>query len=81
MPVDDIGVTGIIDDVDVDRGSLTQPQYRAWNGAVVARGLDRFARSEFERDRSDPDGMIDLRCRSLALSVPTTRDETGGARA
>ena len=60
VPMDNIRVSGVIDHVDRDRTPLAKPQDRAWNLAVVARGLDRFPWGEFERDRGDAQRVVRL---------------------
>src|ERR1700722_12096870 len=66
MPVDQIGIAGIVDDLDRDRRAFLEAEQRPRHLIVVARGLDDFARPDFQRDRRDPDGVIGGRCRSLS---------------
>jgi len=41
--MDQIGIAGIVGDVDRDRLAFPQAQQRAGNGSVVACGFDDFA--------------------------------------
>jgi hypothetical protein len=45
MPVNEVGIAAVIDDVDFYGLSLLEPQRRVGDGAVVSRGLDDLARA------------------------------------
>ncbi len=65
VPVHKVGIAGIVDDLDRDRRAFLETEQWSRHGIVVARGLDDFVRSDFQRDRRDPDGVIGGRCGRL----------------
>jgi hypothetical protein len=67
MPVNEIGIAAVIDDVDCYRLPLLEPQRRAGDGAVVSRGLDNLAWRYLKRNGRDADCLIGLLGRRLRL--------------
>ena len=63
MPVNEVRITRIVDDVDGNRVPLAYTQQRTRDLAVVRRGLYHFAGRNFERKRRDANGVIGLALR------------------
>jgi hypothetical protein len=82
MPVNEVGVTCLIDNLDRDWFIFFQPQHRTRNGAVVARGLDDFAWRKLYADRSDSNGVVEM-CRSCFGSSGSSHggNQSGGTHA
>ena len=69
MPVNEVGIAAVIDDVNLYRLALLKPQRRPGDSAVVSRGLDNLARRYLKRNRRDADGLIGLGGRRLRLCL------------
>jgi hypothetical protein len=77
MPMDQIGVAGVVGDLDVHGASFAQPQHRSRDAIVVSGGLDRLAGRQFEGNRTDADGVID--CTFSGLHTAQARRDACGA--
>ena len=64
VPVDgNVGSGGFVNHVDVDLLALADPYYISGNAAVECGGVNDFARSDFETDWRDADGVVGGRLR------------------
>ena len=75
--MDQIGIAGVVGDLDVHGASLAQPQHRSRDAIVVSCGLDRLAGRQFERNRTDADRVID--CGFSGLRMAQARRDACGA--
>ena len=68
MPVDEVGIAGVVDHLDGDGLAFPQAQCRTRNRAIVCGGFDHLARGDLKRDRGDAYRVID-RYRTLGQSL------------
>jgi hypothetical protein len=60
MPVDNLGVIRVVENIDRERDPRFHAQEGAGNLAVIAVGMDGFAGSDFKGQRSDPQRYVYL---------------------
>jgi len=62
MPMNEVGIAGVVDDVDPDWLSFTQPQRSTRHRTVVSGRLDDLIGRDLKRNRRDLDGVVDVLC-------------------
>jgi hypothetical protein len=70
VPMDEVGIARVVDDLDPDWPAFLEAKRRTWNRAVVGGRLDERIRSDLERDRRDADRVIDVLLGGGAGHVP-----------
>jgi hypothetical protein len=64
--MDEVRVSGIVDDVDRNGFALLQAQRRSRHRFIIGRGLDDLARRDLQGNGRDPDRVISRRNRLRA---------------
>src|SRR5580704_2794740 len=67
MPMNNLFVISVIEDIDRDWNTFLHPKERSGNLAVVTESVNSFARSDVKRYGSDMEGEISLWLGSLVL--------------
>src|ERR1700755_1154803 len=62
MPMNEIGVTRLVDNVDLDRHAFAQAESRAGHRPVIAGRLDHLIWRDLKSNWGDPDCVIKADC-------------------
>jgi hypothetical protein len=80
VPMDEVRIAGVVDDLDLHGAPLVQPQHRTGDAAVVSRGFDRFAWCQLERNWTDADGVINCRFSGQCVAQPRRDARRAGSQ-